>query len=379
MKMKIKKILIVGDFLDGSGLTEFIFNTFPWITKNKYQVSIMKYGEGADIDTIKKCRKYHWNINRVIPVTQNPVKHWLCWLKFLKNNNFDIIYFNYSSSWNFLPVYFAKKLTDAKIVIHSHNTYYSHEFKSQILMKILGFLNILGKKIFIKFSDLKLATSFAAADWMFLKRNRFQVNIINNGIDVSDFLYNENYRKKLRKNNHITNNQFVIGFVGALQSRKNPILALKIIKKFLEFYPDTIFVMIGKGKLKNKVKKTIHDLKLDNDVLLIPYSNEVNKWYSAMDALIFPSKYEGFGLVPLEAQISNVKVLVSPGIPNSLYLSNNIEKVANWNIDDWVKKLITIRKKYVNFDRKHLDDNLKKIDIKYQNKKISNLLDSLFI
>ena len=70
--MKIKKILIVGDFLDGSGLTEFIFNTFPWITKNKYQVSIMKYGEGADIDTIKKCRKYHWNINRVIPVTQNP-------------------------------------------------------------------------------------------------------------------------------------------------------------------------------------------------------------------------------------------------------------------------------------------------------------------
>lgn len=374
-----KNLLVVGDFISGSGLTEAIFNIFSHFETEKYNIQCVGYGIDLKGEATEKCKELKWELKRVIPVTKQPIKHINWWKKFFKINNFDIIYFNYSSSWNFLPVYFAKKLTDAKIVIHSHNTYYSHEFKSQILMKILGFLNILGKKIFIKFSDLKLATSFAAADWMFLKRNRFQVNIINNGIDVSDFLYNENYRKKLRKNNHITNNQFVIGFVGALQSRKNPILALKIIKKFLEFYPDTIFVMIGKGKLKNKVKKTIHDLKLDNDVLLIPYSNEVNKWYSAMDALIFPSKYEGFGLVPLEAQISNVKVLVSPGIPNSLYLSNNIEKVANWNIDDWVKKLITIRKKYVNFDRKHLDDNLKKIDIKYQNKKISNLLDSLFI
>ena len=39
----MKKFLIVGDFLTGSGLTGVIFNIFPEVTKN-YEVTAVGYG-----------------------------------------------------------------------------------------------------------------------------------------------------------------------------------------------------------------------------------------------------------------------------------------------------------------------------------------------
>lgn len=39
------------------------------------------------------------------------------------------------------------------------------------------------------------------------------------------------------------------------------------------------------------------------------------KWYPAMDVLVFQTQFEEFGLVPLEAQVSNLKVLCADVVP----------------------------------------------------------------
>ena len=148
--MKPKKLLVVGDFISGSGLTQFIFNMFPHFDTNKFNIQCVGYGIDPKDETKKKCEELGWQLDRVIPITKKPLHHIRWWKKFLKENHFDIIYFNYSSSWNYFPIQYAKRYTNAKIVCHSHNSYYSHVFSNRILMSILDGLNNRGKRIFNK-------------------------------------------------------------------------------------------------------------------------------------------------------------------------------------------------------------------------------------
>ena len=54
---------------------------------------------------------------------------------------------------------------------------------------------------------------------------------------------------------------------------------------------------------KEKLKNLIHELNLDESVDLIPGDKvDVSEKYDEADYMIFPSIYEGFGIVLLEAQ-----------------------------------------------------------------------------
>lgn len=332
----MKKILIVGDFLTGSGLTRFIFNVFENMTD--YKIYAIGYGWEKSKAINEKCKAKGWIFRRVIPVTSNPIKHWLAWKQILTKNKFDIIYFNYSSSWNFLPLKIAKKYQHAKIVCHSHNSFYSHVFKNRFLMCMLNILNNVGKREFYKNANVKIATSKKAARWMFGTNKN--VNIINNGIRISDFIFDVQSRKSLRKKLGLTSNDILVGFVGVLQKRKNPLFVVDVFNELHKEKSQSKLIMIGKGELKPNIINKIQKLGLTNCVNLVDYSEEVNKWYSAMDILIFPSLYEGFGLVPLEAQVSNLPVIVSTGIP--VCVTTNIFEINNFNLINWKNKLLKI-------------------------------------
>ena len=78
---------------------------------------------------------------------------------------------------------------------------------------------------------------------------------------------------------------------------------------------------------------------LNNRVIILPPSKEVNKIYQAMDIFWFPSLFESFGMVALEAQVSGLKVLISNKVPNKICLSNKCE-ILPLDEDVWYKKTI---------------------------------------
>lgn len=365
-----KNILVVGDFITGSGLTSFIFNVFDNFS-NDYKISAVGYGLDGTDKIEKKCQKKDWNFCRVIPVTKNPIKHWLWWKRFFKNTRYDIIYFNYSSAWNYLPLKYAVKYQKATVVSHSHSNYFSHTFKLNFLMNLLKWLNKHGQKIFNLYSNVKIATSKDAAIWMFNTINK--VHIINNGIRISKFRYDSIYRNELRKKYGVKKNEKLIGFVGVMQLRKNPIFALRIFYKFHLKNPNSKFVMIGKGPIKDEVIERIKQYNLKNKVILIDYSSKTNKWYSAMDALVFPSRYEGFGLVALEAQVSNLPVLASNNVPETVFVTQSIRKESlNNTVDDWVIELENMLNNENN--RCYINKKILNFDAKIQAEKIKNVL-----
>lgn len=118
-------------------------------------------------------------------------------------------------------------------------------------------------------------------------------------------------------------------YVGGFDFRKNLqslVYALNHLKRSIGI-PDKL-VLVGQVPSHPKIPgyrdfnilhKTIHDLNLEEDVLIPGYvpERDLPMFYSAADVFVFPSLYEGFGLPVLEAMACGVPVVAlnSSSIP----------------------------------------------------------------
>ena len=83
--------------------------------------------------------------------------------------------------------------------------------------------------------------------------------------------------------------------------------------KILSNYHDAKLVIAGKGGMIDDLKAETSSLGLDNKVYFTGYmdSKKVQKMYKCADVAVFPSTYEPFGIVALEAMLAGVPTVVS--------------------------------------------------------------------
>ena len=85
---------------------------------------------------------------------------------------------------------------------------------------------------------------------------------------------------------------------------------LEVFKKISE-ERDAILLLVGDGHLRLEIENKINQLLLKNRVILTGVRNDVAELMQAMDAFILPSKYEGLGIVVIEAQAAGLPCIVS--------------------------------------------------------------------
>ena len=73
---------------------------------------------------------------------------------------------------------------------------------------------------------------------------------------------------------------------------------------------------------------------------------EPEKYLSALDAYVLPTKHEGLGASIVEAEINGLKVYTSKeGTLEEVKISNNLTVLSKRNMEDWVKRILGDREK----------------------------------
>jgi glycosyltransferase involved in cell wall biosynthesis len=131
-----------------------------------------------------------------------------------------------------------------------------------------------------------------------------KVEVIYNGVDVALV------RKKSKEYLSFGAAGPIISILGRLSQKKGHsslIAALKLMKKKL---PDLKLIIIGKGSLEYKIFEQINVLDLARDVVFTGFiEDNPYKYLKHSGVFVFPSLYEGFGNVIVEAMASGVPVV----------------------------------------------------------------------
>ena len=131
------------------------------------------------------------------------------------------------------------------------------------------------------------------------------INVIPNFIDLSK---TNDTGKTIDKYVVASKDQFIITHISNFRPFKRIIDVLKVFEKIRNKL-DAKLIMVGDGPEKLRAKSYCKSHKLDEDVLFLGNSNEVDQILSFSDLFLLPSEQESFGLAALEAMIHKVPVV----------------------------------------------------------------------
>ena len=138
-----------------------------------------------------------------------------------------------------------------------------------------------------------------------------KINVVPNGINLNNFSGVEKDYDFRRQ--YAMDNEKIILYVGRLVYEKGIQNLISAMPKILQGYHDTKLVIAGKGGMFDELKAQSDSMGLGNKVYFTGYLNskQVQKMYKCADIAVFPSTYEPFGIVALEAMLAGIPTVVS--------------------------------------------------------------------
>jgi glycosyltransferase involved in cell wall biosynthesis len=119
-----------------------------------------------------------------------------------------------------------------------------------------------------------------------------------------------------------------------------------VIKSFSQFVQQNPkikakLIMVGKGHLESKLKFLAKELNINNKIIWIKYTNKINLFFNIFNIFCLSSKYEGLGLVLLEALASGIPVLATKtgAIPEIIKNKKNGYLVKYGDINNFSKRI----------------------------------------
>lgn len=220
-----------------------------------------------------------------------------------------------------------------KRVFHSHNAIFDECLS--VPRKIMGEH---ARKTVLKYCTDFFACSSLAGRYMF-RNDHFR--IIPNAIDTCKFQYNESVRREVRNELHL-NSKKVIGFAGRLHEQKNPLFLIDVFNEVHKRWPETVLVICGDGPLREEISARIELYNLSESVYMLGVCTNVERLYQAFDVFLFPSRYEGLGIVLVEAQCSGLPCVTTQGrVPDEVNLTGKVTFLAlNDSPEKWAESVI---------------------------------------
>lgn len=237
-------------------------------------------------------------------------------------------------------------------ITHSRNNGYDYDWKMPF--KAMSKLIVNGP------TTHKFACSHQAGEFLFGKKgikppNEFMV--IPNGFNLSCFSFNPSIREEIRQMLHI-NNELAVVHVGRFSPPKNHYFLLKVFKHIIEIRLDSKLFLIGEGELNGQIESLVRALGLNDKVVFVGSVPNVGDYLNAMDLMVFPSRYEGFGTAVLETQCNGLPTLASDVLPKETRVSSCLEflSLKHHAPKEWAEKALEM---YGRIERKDRTDEVR--------------------
>ncbi len=137
-----------------------------------------------------------------------------------------------------------------------------------------------------------------------------KINVVKNGVNPDN--YKASYSEKFRSL-YVASDEKMVFYVGRIVREKGIQVLIQSVPDILKGEPNTKFVIAGKGSFLDNLKKQARYLGIEDRIYFTGFVSDKirNKLYQVADLAVFPSLYEPFGIVALEAMSTKTPVIVS--------------------------------------------------------------------
>ena len=190
-----------------------------------------------------------------------------------------------------------------------------------------------------RYTTERMACSELAGHWQFGSKGHFTV--IKNGIDLNQFTYDESLRLKTRDELGLKD-KFVIGQVGRFVPTKNHTFLLKVFKFIVSSRDDAVLVLVGDGPLRKQMEQEAEALGLSDKVMFMGVREDVDALMNACDVFVFPSLFEGLGIVLVEAQATGLPCIISDAVPTQVSVTDLCHFLPLEKPEEWAKCILSL-------------------------------------
>lgn len=297
----MKKVLHVYPQLNCGGTEMVIYNLIKYSDKEKfcYDILVQKKGEMNAAFEELGCK--------IIVVPKENSQSYESRLKdALSESSYEVVHAHMHED---IPVVLkvAKEVGIQHRIVHSHNARID-------IPRILWPLRLFKHYKYERYATHLFGCSELALRWLFPTRWSKGM-VVYNGINLDSFQYNQQVRKEYRERLGVKDSTILAVTVGRCTDQKNQSFILDRAKELIG--EDILFLIIGEGPLLPALQERVEKEKITN-VRLLGKQLDIPNWLSAADIFVFPSIYEGLGIVAIEAQTSGLMVYSTPQIPKEV-------------------------------------------------------------
>lgn len=324
------------------GVTRFAMNLWRFIDHDRFQFGFATCGDKLSFE--QKIINEGCKVHYISCYAEENAEQFCKELKEILEDGYDAIHIQTNWWKSFYAEQVAREVGIRVILIHAANTFVDVKDDNEREKEIM-----IHEQCKNNFSA-ELATHFIAcskeaADFLYgpqIARNR--IGIFHYALDINRFQYDEEKRSRVRKNLNISD-RFVIGNVGRMAYQKNHEFLIDCFYEVQKRENKAVLLLLGDGPLENEIRNQVEEYGIEEKVIFTGAVDNVEDYLQAMDVFAFPTRFEGLGIVLIEAQTAGLKCIASDQVPRETELTENIVYLG-LNKDKWVEEILRYQSGY---------------------------------
>ena len=230
-------------------------------------------------------------------------------------------------SKEYWPVTIFGLMNDVKVALFKHTQTVLRKGSRRLLPRLADRFIVISEHMRRFYHDLGITNE--------------RIQVLYNPFDFTEFKADPAARTRLRRENNIADDDFVIGYVGAMNDQKGIFVLAKAINQAMQSNKKIHSVWIGPGG-EDELKRLFNESAYPAQHHYLGWANKVAPFYAMMDLLALPTiGTETFGRVCIEAAACGVPSLGSRvgGIPEAIQDGKSGDLLPPGDVTAWANAI----------------------------------------